>query len=364
MSNARIVDSDTLRGLQMDPSRVDKEKGRKVNEPPRLPNFLFDAILRLERKNDREYYINRFQWHNLPDGIKGEDIERILYYRYSGIFFYSKTLNKFLFTPWTPTGTIDYLGRYPFAKPLPFLGSSEAKANDRIMNLPEDIKTVSYDMFDDVKPEDCAIVLQAYTRGMTGQASELREAEMMEPVLQAMAEAFPLARTNAFINAGTKGMRVNNPDEYSNVLAANASLDRAALNGERFVPIVGQQDFQDFGDKGNADGEDFFKYYEALNNYRLKSYGIRNNGLYEKEQYVNNTMTGNITNNVGQILQDALKLHQDFCDHVNAKFGLGIACTASETITNTDSNMDGEILDDNPTQQIGPDEAQGVQSNE
>ena len=68
--------------------------------------------------------------------------------------------------------------------------------------------------------------------------------------------------------------------------------------------------------------------------------------------------------NVGQIYEDALKLRQDFCDFVNAIWGLGISCSASETITNADTNMDGEILDDNLSQQIAPDEAQGVVENE
>ena len=121
---------------------------------------------------------------------------------------------------------------------------------------------------------------------------------------------------------------------------------------------------KEFGDKGNADGDDFFLYMQTLDNIRLQSYGLKNNGIFEKSQYINDTMAGNIQANVGQIYQDALKIRQEFCDFVNAIWGLGISCNASETVTNTDTNMDGEILDDKPSQQVAPDEVQGAVENE
>ena len=62
-------------------------------------------------------------------------------------------------------------------------------------------------------------------------------------------------------------------------------------------------------------------------------------------------MAGNIQANVGQILEDALKLRQEFCDFVNATWQLGISVHASETVTNSDTNMDFETLDNTPMQQ-------------
>lgn len=175
-----------------------------------------------------------------------------------------------------------------------------------------------------------------------------------------MAEAMPMARTKLIASAGTKGMRVNNEDEQSNVEAANESIERAALTGKRFVPVVGTTDFQEFADDKGADAEIFMRYMTELDNLRLQSYGLKNNGLFEKNQYINETMAANQQVNVGQIYEDGLKLRQDFCDFVNANWGLGVCCNASETITNVDTNMDGEILDDNLSHQIAPDEAQGV----
>ena len=40
-------------------------------------------------------------------------------------------------------------------------------------------------------------------------------------------------------------MRVNSQDEYANVEAASRSINRAALEGKKWVPVVGNVDFQD-----------------------------------------------------------------------------------------------------------------------
>ena len=201
---------------------------------------------------------------------------------------------------------------------------------------------------------DNCVILNSYCKELTNRA--IPEQALIDPILDMMAEAMPLARTKLIASAGTKGMRVGNEDEQSNVEAANMSIERAALNGKRFIPVVGTTEFQEFADDNGGDAEIFLRYMTALDNLRLQSYGLKNNGLFDKNQYVNDTMAQNSQVNVGQIYEDGLKLRQDFCDMVNANWGLGISCNASETVTNSDTNMDGEILDDNLSQQFGPDE--------
>ena len=195
--------------------------------------------------------------------------------------------------------------------------------------------------------EGC-VIINAYCRDLGNRA--IPEQEMMDPLLDMMAEAIPMARTSLISSAGTKGMRVNNQDEYSNVEAANKSIEKAALNGQRFIPIVGLTEFQEFADKSGAQNDQFFIYMQTLDNLRLQSYGLKNNGLFEKNQYVNNTMAGNIQANVGQIYEDALKCRQDSVELINMIWGPIAACLPSETVTNSDTNMDGETLDENPTQ--------------
>lgn len=374
MAAPRLPDIDTLRAMGFKPEQVDKLCRYIGTIGPSFDRV--DAIKKILRKNDRQQFVNRYRWENLPNDLTGEFIERVLYYKYSGIFFYIKELNTFNFLPYVGTG-LDEKGRYTRCKPLPFNGKSEKDAEGKLqVYIPGLEFSPIYDITKtdprreiDYKGKentiipalDGCVILNSYCKDLSQRA--IPEQAMIDPLLDMMAEAAPLARTNLFANAGTKGMRVGNPDEQSNVEAANDSLERAALTGKRFIPIVGMSEFQEFANEGSADGEQFFLYMQALDNIRLQSYGLKNNGMFEKNQYINNTMAGNIQANVGQIYEDGLKIRQEFCDFVNATWGIGISCNASETVTNSDTNMDGEILDDNESQQVAPDEVSGVEEN-
>lgn len=362
---ARLPDIQTLIGLGFSPAQVDK-----------LCSYVGDvstscdrvgAIKKILRKNDRQQFVNRFVWENLPNDLTGEFIERVLYYRYSGIFFYIPELDTFNFLPYVGKG-IDEKGRYTSCSPLPFNGSSEKKDKEVTLYIPglelkplyDITKTIPYDIptfgpggvtgssrF--VPQFEGCVILNSYSRDLGQRA--IPEQAMMDPLLDMMSEAIPLARTNLFANSGAKAMRVSGTDEYSNVTAANKSLEAAALNGQRLIPVLGGVDFQDLGNEGGAAGEQFFLYMQTLDNIRLQSYGLKNNGIFEKDQYINNTMADNIQANVGQILEDALKERQGFCDFVNANWGLGVTVRASETVTNSDTNFDMETLDNTPMQE-------------
>lgn len=360
MAGPRLPDIQTLIGLGFDPGQVDKLCG--YLKTCSLSYDRVDAIRKILRKNDREQYVNRFEWI-LPGDLSGDLVERMLYYRYSVMFFYIPELNEFKILPYTGKG-IDEYGRYKECTPLPFNGSSE---KDEVY-IPGLTRIPIYDLtktdgyavpiFDekgaivgsrtiDPMTEGC-VIINAYCRDLGNRA--IPEQEMMDPLLDMMAEAIPMARTSLISSSGTKGMRVNNQDEYSNVEAANKSIEKAALNGQRFIPIVGLTEFQEFADKSGAQNDQFFIYMQTLDNLRLQSYGLKNNGLFEKNQYVNNTMAGNIQANVGQIYEDALKCRQDSVELINMIWGPIAACLPSETVTNSDTNMDGETLDKNPGQ--------------
>lgn len=110
MANARLPDVDTIRAMGMNPAQVDKLLAYMArSKGPAIDNV--DAIRKVLRKNDRQDFIRRFQWHNLPNDLDGEFIERVLYYKYSGIFFYIPELETFNFLPWVGQGGIDEKGR-------------------------------------------------------------------------------------------------------------------------------------------------------------------------------------------------------------------------------------------------------------
>lgn len=354
MAGPRLPDTDTLKALGFKPELIEKNHNMKPCIFDRV-----DAIKKVLRKNDRQQFCQRYVWENLPGDLTGEYIERVLYYRYSGIFFYMKELNKFNFLPFVGSG-LDEKGRFRKAIPLPFNGASK---EDKVWIPGLEFKPI-YDIASETDPfvttdlegneivvdpfTDGCVILESYTKGLT--QKEISEKDLMDPILDMMAEAFPMARTKLISSSGTTGMRVGTADEASNVAAANISLERAALEGRRFIPMIGMTEFQEFANGNGNDVEAFMRYMTELDNLRLQSYGLKNNGLYEKSAYVNNEMSQNSQVNPGQIYQDGLSLRQNFCDMINANWGLGISCSASETVTNFDVNMDGEIVDNNDGQ--------------
>lgn len=360
---ARLPDTNTLKGLGFNPNKIEKNHNEKPCTFDRV-----DAIKRLLRKNDRQQFVQRYIWDNLPGDLTGEYIERVLYYRYSGIFFYMKDLNKFNFLPFVGSG-LDEKGRFRKTIPLPFNGASKddkiwipglefkpiydiASETDPFVTLNSEGEKMTIDPF----TEGC-VILESYTKGLT--QKEIPERELTEPILDMMAEAFPMARTKLIASSGTTGMRVSTSDDASNVAAANISLEMAALTGKRFIPVVGMTEFQEFANGNGNDVEAFMRYMTELDNLRLQSLGLKNNGLFEKKSYVNSDMSQNSQVNPGQIYQDGLSLRQNFCDIINATWGLGMSCSANETITNFDVNMDGELLDNDDGQSSAETQTQG-----
>lgn len=154
-----------------------------------------------------------------------------------------------------------------------------------------------------------------------------------EPVLDIMAEAFPFARTSLIGSTGVRGMRVPDQDTASNVEAASRSMTQAALDGKPLIPIVGPVEIQDLTNQPVGQSAQYLQYMQALDNYRLSLYGLKNGGVFEKDSaYVNNIQASNTQNNVGLVYADGLKLRQEFCDMVNAIWGLGIWCDVAPEV--------------------------------
>lgn len=117
INNSRIPDLNTIIQAGMDP---------KTGLPTRFSqeSALQDNIKKLLRIIDEQDAINRFTWYNLPESIDPQLLERILYYKGQGAFFYIDTVEKFYFLPYALDGTIDMYGRFTGITPLPFGGGT------------------------------------------------------------------------------------------------------------------------------------------------------------------------------------------------------------------------------------------------
>lgn len=307
----------------------------KANKPT---SCLKNDIKKSLRILDEQDAVNRFVWYNLPSGLTGQFLERLLYYKAQLQFFYDKYLDKWLLLPYTLDGDLDIYCRFKRTCAIPMNGSDPLPVYSRKV-------IYGYDDIDENSFDEGCVLLRDYTNQLS--ETNISRQVINDPILDIMAEAFPMARTNLLANSGISGMRVPDEDSQSNVEAASKSIERASLEGRPFIPIVAQQEFQQLTAGGRVDADQYLQFMQALDNYRLSLYGLKNGGLFEKDNaYVNNIQAGNTQNNVGLVYQDGLTIRQHFCDLVNAVWGLGIWCEPSETVLNSDRNMNGAIADE------------------
>ena len=340
-----------------------------INPKTRLPikmgnpkTELKTNMKKLFRIVDEQDAINRFVWYNLPEGLNGQLLERVLYYKGQGAFIYIEELKRFYFLPYALDGSIDLYGRYTGIRPLPFNGSTQdvAKGQEKLkLWLNTQIKKPQYDL---VLPEDLtkeimingAVLLKDYTEQI-GQDNIPRQ-QLQEPLLDVMSDCIPFMRTSLLNSTGVNGMRVGTQDEEDNVAAAAENIEQAALNGQKWIPIVGTVDFQGLNDgSGVADPEKFLLAVQSLDNLRLQMYGIENGGVFQKRQHMlqeEQDMTANAT---GLVLQDGLENRQRFCNIVNSIWGLGIWCDVSEKVSGVDINGDGQLQDDHDQSGVASD---------
>lgn len=347
MANAKMTNPELMIQAGINPKNGLPYKFTNEVEKPELKKQIRMAIRVLDEQNA----INRYVWYNLPSGIDGQLLERILYYKGQGAFFYIESLEKFFFLPYALNGTIDVYGRFKAITPLPFNGSAtteDSPISKNITRFPvykiiEDTDDYDFDFF-----MDGCVLLSDYSKQIS--QTIIPRKDLNEPILDMMSEAFPFARTSLLANCGVKGMRVNDEDQQAQVKEASRALVRAGLNGDPWIPIVAPTEMQDLTNGSALKSQEYLQYMQALDNFRLSLYGLKNGGIFEKDSaYVNTITAGNIQNNVGLVYQDGLTIRQKFCDIVNSIWGLGIWCESSETVLNTDTNADGQISDTEQT---------------
>ena len=351
-NNARLTDPNALIQLGIDPKTGLPIKwigGGDVN--------IKHNIKRNLRIIDEQDAINRFTWYNLPPGLSGQLIERILYYRGQGAFFYMEANDKFYFLPYALDGTIDIYGRFLGITPLPFNGTStDGKQKPWITDLVKEpqYEVESLDQYlnkDGSLNEEKAraainnkcVLLHDYCK-QQGEVNISRQI-LQEPILDVMSNCIPFMNTALLNSTGVQAMRVNDEDDQSNVLAASASVNQAALTGQKYIPVVGKIEFQDLSAGNVADAEEFLLAMQSLDNFRLSMYGLDNGGLFQKQSHILQAEQEVNNGNVGLIMQDSLTLRQEFCDIVNNIWGLGIYVDISETVIGVDRNGDMLIGD-------------------
>lgn len=301
---------------------------------------------------DEQDAVNRYVWYNLPCSLTSQELERMLYYKGQLAFFYMADANEFYFMPYALDGGIDFYGRFNRIHPVPFAeGTSDeekkkfAQQRNYLSTLKLNCKyDVNLDSVDEEMLTKSCVLLHDYTKQLS--QTVIPRQQLQEGVIDIMSDCIPFMRTALLNSTGVQGMRVNSQDEQSNVTAASSLINKAALNGEKYVAIIGNIDFQDLTGGEVAKSEEFLLAMQALDNFRLSTYGIENGGLFEKKAHTLESEQAMNTGNTGIVYNDGLKIRQHFCDVVNSIWGLGIWCMPSEQAMGIDMSGDGIAMDE------------------
>lgn len=261
-NNARMTDLNTFIQAGIDP---------KTGLPIRMATNSKYGIDKAEIKKqlrivDEQDALHRYTWYDIPNGLNQELIERILYYRGQGAFFQIE--GKAFFLPYALDGEIDVYGRYMGITPLPFNGTQGGSKKDTDkpwvqgltfepvyeMMIPDDILALSTHQAQKIFDGSC-VLLHDYCPQVA--QTNIARQTLNDPLLDVMSECIPFMRTALLNNTGIMGIRVGNEDERAQVEAASSAINQAALDGRKYVGIMGQLDFQELTGANVAQAEEF-----------------------------------------------------------------------------------------------------------
>ena len=318
-------------------------------------------IKRQLRIIDEQDAVNRYVWYNLPYGLTSQMIERVTYYRYSPTLFYRHETQRAYCLPYVLNGSIDFLGRALYGRPLPFLGTSEVtkveKREDKKelsdlskMYFPDLVLEFAWDpIIEDLTNfdtelrlyENGGVIFYDYTPQYSQKACP--RSELVDGLLDMMADIIPFCRTSLENSTGVTGVRITDESAAANIYQANAAIKNGALAGNRFVPVVSGITLQDLAPGATAKSEEFLLTLQALDNYRLSLLGLNNGGLFQKKAHMLEAEQRINDGNSGIILQDGLINRQHAADIFNSIWGTSIYVEISETLTGLDQSGDGFI---------------------
>ena len=315
MGNPKIPDLKTLIQAGFDPKTG---LPNKIGTKPCLKENVKKAL----RLVDEQDAVNRYTWYNLPCNITSQELERMLYYKGQLAFFYMEDLDEFYFMPYALDGTIDFYGRFNTIHPVPMTSGTDDKAGKAQAELLSQIKLkciYGIKLPEDLTVEDLtksAVLLHDYSKQLS--QTIIPRQIINDGIIDIEAECIPFMRTALIEETGVMGVRVQDADQAAAVQDGANSLVNAAMNGDMYVPIVGQMEFQELTNGGTGKAEDYMLAMQSIDNFRLSLYGIDNGGLFEKKAHELQSEADINGGPVGLVLQDGLSIRQNFCNIVNS----------------------------------------------
>lgn len=298
----------TEKGLDLNFCETKKSLGMvdKKGNPVFSIDPMFNRLATSLKNIDYQQYLTRFRWNNLPEGLDSELIERILYYSGSAMFFYIKELNRFYFLPYSMSGEktqtgIDFYGRFNRIKPYSFNGatdgSGEQEGGKKISQADIYLSTQIRDNIKDIPMvgteeearnifENGAVICWDMTPGLAYQVDSRNR--ISQSYIQYLIKVL-IQTKSALINASGFNLFASDTESENDIMQLQIDAINCDRENGKLAAVVSKLlgNIENIQSNAPAAIQDFWASLQSVDNLRLKSMGISNDGVQQKSQYQN-----------------------------------------------------------------------------
>lgn len=318
---------------------VDQD-GRVVERNPLDYNLKYEEMYAIMRQQNFIETIERYMWVNVPFGLTPDLIERILYFRGRGVFYFNESVGKFQFLPFALNDTIDEYGRYTRCNSLPFIGVDSVKKSGtkrEVSAVCEDIELV-YDLpynEDTIRyirgKKNVGIILNDSTISLSQQP--IIRANYVKPVLHLLATLMNIINCAMFGAADHSLITVENESELATINEGIDAINRNILLGKRFTAVATPLQVTPIKSSSTFDLEGLFNTFNSLTNLLKSITGIANPGVFDKKAHLLQEEQNLNGSNADDVYYNGLRQRQEFCLLVQAYYGYPVWCESKRSLT-------------------------------
>lgn len=338
---------------------VDQD-GKIITPNPKDFNLQYDSLYNIMREQNMIETFERYMWTDIPFGLTQDIIERILFFRGKGIFYFNDKIEKFQFLPFALNGVIDEYGRYTRCNTLPFIGTDEEPKDKKVKKprilVYEDLEIVydlpyNSEMFEKArKMKTVGIILNDNSLAVSQQP--IIRSNYVKPVLHMMATLMQIINTAMYGSADHNLLQIENESELASIQNQINAINADILRGNRFTPIVGTLPITPLKTSNTANLEGLFGTFNSLTNFLKSITGIANAGVFDKKAHLLQEEQKLNGSNSDDIYYNGLRLRQEFCLMVQAYYNYPIWCESKRAMSEVqyENMMTGETTDPDNTQ--------------
>ena len=349
------------------------QNGNVITPNPSKYNLDYSSLFAIMREQNMIETFERYMWTNVPPGLTQDLIERLLFFRGKGVFYFNDKVEKFQFLPFALNGVIDEYGRFTKCNTLPFTGVDEVeeknskKKSKKLLNAVYEDLEIVYDLpYNDETIKNIrdrkivGIILNDNSLAVSQQP--VIRSNYVKPVLHMMATLMQIINTAMYGNADHNLIQVENESELDSINQQIAAINFDILRGRRFTPIVGKLPITPIKTSNTANLEGLFGTFNSLSNFLKSITGVANAGVFDKKAHLLQEEQKLNGSNSDDIYYNGLRLRQEFCLMVQAYYGYPVWCESKRAMSEVQSQnmMTGETTDPDNTQY---NDLQGGESN-